>query len=204
MVYRPVREKSPEVLDRQARVLCDNTGYSEISLSSLSISDYSCLRDLTQRLLSWTEERKINLSLPSLRADSFTDELMERISSVRSSGLTFAPEAGTPRLRDAINKNITEEEILSACRTAYAAGETSVKLYFMIGLPTETYEDIDGIAELAQKAVDEYYRTPERVKGRHVNVTISVAGFVPKPFTPFQWCTGHGRNLTRKAGVSCR
>ncbi len=115
MVYRPVREKSPEVLDRQARVLCDNTGYSEISLSSLSISDYSCLRDLTQRLLSWTEERKINLSLPSLRADSFTDELMERISSVRSSGLTFAPEAGTPRLRDAINKNITEEEILSAC-----------------------------------------------------------------------------------------
>ncbi|NLY68459.1 MAG: TIGR03960 family B12-binding radical SAM protein [Clostridiales bacterium] len=188
MVYRPVREKSPEVLDRQARVLCDNTGYSEISLSSLSISDYSCLRDLTQRLLSWTEERKINLSLPSLRADSFTDELMERISSVRSSGLTFAPEAGTPRLRDAINKNITEEEILSACRTAYAAGKTSVKLYFMIGLPTETYEDIDGIAELAQKAVDEYYRTPERVKGRHVNVTISVAGFVPKPFTPFQWC----------------
>ncbi len=188
MIYRPVREKSPELLDKQARKLFENTGYNEISLSSLSISDYTCLRELTEQLLSWTEAHKINLSLPSLRADSFNDELMARISSVRSSGLTFAPEAGTPRLRDAINKNITEEEILSACRTAFAAGKNSVKLYFMIGLPTETYEDLDGIAELTQKAVDEYYRTPGRPKGRDVTVTISVASFVPKPFTPFQWC----------------
>jgi radical SAM family uncharacterized protein len=188
MIFRPVREKSPEVLNRQAQVLCDNTGYSEISLSSLSISDYSCLQELTHEMLGWTEERKINLSLPSLRADSFTDELMARISSVRSSGLTFAPEAGTQRLRDAINKNITEEEILRACHTAYAAGKTSVKLYFMMGLPNETYEDLDGIAALAQNAVEEFYRTPERPKGRQVSVTISVACFVPKPFTPFQWC----------------
>lgn len=198
MIFRPVREKSPEVLDRQARTLCENTGYNEISLSSLSISDYSCLHVLTEKLLDWTEEQKINLSLPSLRADSFTDELMARISSVRSSGLTFAPEAGTPRLRDAINKNITDEEILSACHTAYAAGKTSVKLYFMIGLPTETYEDIDGIAELAQKAVDEFYRTPERVKGRQPSVTISVAGFVPKPFTPFQWCAQNTIEVLRE------
>ena len=134
MIFRPVREKSPDVLDRQARALCDSTGYDEISLSSLSISDYSCLHELTETLLGWTEERKIGLSLPSMRADSFTDELMARVSSVRSSGLTFAPEAGTQRLRDAINKNITEEEILRACHTAYAAGKSSVKLYFMMGL----------------------------------------------------------------------
>jgi radical SAM family uncharacterized protein len=188
MIFRPVREKSPEVLDNQARILCENTGYDEISLSSLSISDYSCLRELTQTLLSWTDDKKIGLSLPSLRADSFTDELMARISSVRSSGLTFAPEAGTQRLRDAINKNVTEEEILRACHTAYAAGKTSVKLYFMMGLPTEEYSDLDGIATLAVNAVEEYYHTPERVKNRQVGVTISVACFIPKPFTPFQWC----------------
>ncbi len=188
MTFRPVREKSPEVLDRQAKTLYENTGYDEISLSSLSISDYSCLHELTETLLGWTNDKKIGLSLPSLRADSFTDELMAQISSVRSSGLTFAPEAGTQRLRDAINKNVTEEEILRACHTAYAAGKTSVKLYFMMGLPTEEYADLDGIADLAANAAEEYYRTPERKKGKPVSVTISVACFIPKPFTPFQWC----------------
>ena len=129
----------------------------------------------------------VNLSLPSMRADSFTKELMDKISSVRTSTLTFAPEAGTPRMRDVINKNITEEEILRACRVAYEAGKNQIKLYFMDGLPGETYEDIEGIAALASHVVDEYYRTPGRNKARQPQVTLSVACFIPKPHTPFQW-----------------
>ena len=186
-IYRPVREKSPDTVNRQAKSLCENTGYDEISLSSLSTSDYTALPDMLEDMLSWSEPLKINLSLPSLRIDNFSEELLKKISSVRKSGLTFAPEAGTQRLRDVINKNVTEEEILSTCRTAFKGGHTAVKLYFMMGLPTETDEDIVGIAELAQKIVDLYYDLPEKPKGKAVAVTISVANFVPKPFTPFEF-----------------
>ena len=186
MVYRPVREKSPEILNEQAKVMHKNTGYGEISMTSLSISDYSCLDTLTDEMLAWTNEKKINLSLPSLRADSFTKELMDKISTVRTSSLTFAPEAGTQRLRDAINKNLDEEDLMRAVRVAFDAGKNLVKLYFMNGLPTETYEDIAGIAELAQRVVHEFYRNG-KPKGRGVTVTVSVSCFIPKPHTPFQW-----------------
>ncbi|MCL2057261.1 MAG: TIGR03960 family B12-binding radical SAM protein [Oscillospiraceae bacterium] len=186
-LYRPYREKSPCVLERGARSLTDSSGYDEISLTSLSTSDYCGLEELLSRLTSWTQEQGIGLSLPSLRMDNFTPELSEQIAKVRKSGLTFAPEAGTQRLRDAINKNITEDDILGACRTAFLGGYTSVKLYFMLGLPTETREDIAGIAELAHKIVDLFYSMPDRPKGKSVNVSISAACFVPKPFTPFQF-----------------
>ena len=187
MVCRPVREKSPETLDCIARTMIENSGYDEISLSSLSISDYTKISELTDKLLSWTNDKMINLSLPSMRADSFTKELMDKISTVRSSTLTFAPEAGSPRLRDVINKNITEEEILRACSVSYSAGKNQIKLYFMNGLPYEEYEDIEGISTLATHVIDEYYRTPNRNKARQPQVTLSVACFIPKPHTPFQW-----------------
>lgn len=187
MIYRPVREKTPDVLNSQAKCLYESTGYEEISMTSLSISDYSKIDYLTDKLLEWTNDNMVSLSLPSLRADSFTKELMDKVASVRSSSLTFAPEAGTQRLRDVINKNVTEEEILRAVHTAFEVGKNSVKLYFMNGLPTETYSDIEGIAEIAKHVIDEFYRTENRPKGRQVGVTVSVSCFVPKPFTPFQW-----------------
>lgn len=186
-IYRPVREKSPEVINSQAKALCENTGYDELSISSLSTSDYTQLEELLNEMLEWTEEKRVSLSLPSLRIDNFSPELLEKISHLRKSGLTFAPEAGTQRLRDVINKNVTEDEILGTCRTAFAGGYTQVKLYFMLGLPTETDEDLAGIAELGQKIVNEYYNMPNRPKGKAVNVGISVSTFVPKPFTPFQF-----------------
>ena len=186
-IYRPVREKSVDTINRQAKALCENTGYDEISLASLSTSDYTNIEPLLDSMLDWTKKSGVSLSLPSLRIDNFSDELLSKITEVRKSGLTFAPEAGTQRLRDVINKNITEEEILSSCRTAFSGGYTSVKLYFMMGLPTETDEDIKGIADLAQKIVDEYYALPTKPRGKSVNVTISVANFIPKPFTPFQF-----------------
>ena len=186
MVWRPVREKSPEVLCQTAMTLADATGYDEMTLSSLSISDYSCIEKLTDELLAWTDDRKISLSLPSLRVDSFTKELMDKISTVRTGSLTFAPEAGTQRLRDVINKNVREDDLMRACRTAFEGGKSQVKLYFMQGLPTETNEDLDGIAELAEHVIEEYYHTPGRPK-KSPGVTISAACFIPKPFTPFQW-----------------
>ena len=187
MIYRPVREKTPEVLCRQAKCLYENTGYDEISLSSLSISDYTEIEKLTTKLLEWTDDKKVNLSLPSLRVDSFTKELMEKIASVRSSSLTFAPEAGTQRLRDVINKNVREEDLFRAVGVAFDAGKTTVKLYFMNGLPTETSDDLLGIPKLASDVVHQFYINPNRPKGKSPQVTISVACFVPKPFTPFQW-----------------
>ncbi len=186
-IYRPVREKNFEVNNAQAKAICDNTGYDELSLSSLSTSDYRELEPLLNDMLSWSEKDKVSLALPSLRIDNFSEDLLEKISHIRKSGLTFAPEAGTQRLRDVINKNITEEEIINTCRTAFKGGYTSVKLYFMMGLPTETDEDIKGIAELGQRIVNEYYSMPERPKGKSVSVSISVSTFVPKPFTPFQF-----------------
>lgn len=185
-IFRPVREKSPEVLCEQARKLADSTGYGELTLSSLSISDYSCISHLTDELLKWTDERKISLSLPSLRVDSFTKELMDKISTVRTGTLTFAPEAGTQRLRDVINKNVFEDDLYRACRVAFAGGKTQVKLYFMEGLPTETDDDLDGINALCEGVIDEFYHTPERMK-KPPQVTISAACFIPKPFTAFQW-----------------
>lgn len=187
MICRPVREKSPEVLEKQARCLYDSTGYEEISLMSLSISDYTQLEPLTRSLLEWTDRNMVSLSLPSLRVDSFSKELMDRIASVRTSSLTFAPEAGTQRLRDVINKNVREEDLMRAVNVAFSGGKTAVKLYFMNGLPTETAEDIEGIATLASRVVHEYYQNPDRPKGRSPQVTISVSCFIPKPFTPFQW-----------------
>ena len=187
MVYRPVREKSAEVLNQQARCLYESTGYEEISLTSLSISDYTELEPLTEKLLSWTDENMVSLSLPSLRVDSFTKELMDKVASVRSSSLTFAPEAGTQRLRDVINKNVEEEDLIRAVNVAFDAGKNQVKLYFMMGLPTEQLSDLDGIAALAKRVVDTYYQNPNRNKARSPQVTVSVSCFIPKPFTPFQW-----------------
>ncbi len=187
MVYRPIREKSPETLCKTAKCLYENTGYDEISLISLSISDYSQLRELTDGLLSWTDDAHVSLSLPSLRIDSFSEELMEKVSSVRTGGLTFAPEAGTQRLRDVINKNVTEDDLMHAVNIAFRGGKSSVKLYFMNGLPTETLEDIEGIAALAKRVIGAYFRLPKEERPRGVSVTVSVSCFVPKPFTPFQW-----------------
>ncbi len=187
MVYRPVREKSPETLCKQARCLFDNSGYDEISLISLSISDYSELPKLTDDLLSWTDEAHVSLSLPSLRIDSFSEELMQKVSSVRTGGITFAPEAGTQRLRDVINKNVNEEDLMRSVGIAFKGGKSNIKLYFMNGLPTETLDDIAGIAELATKVVGEYFKMPKPERPKGIGVTISVSCFVPKPFTPFQW-----------------
>lgn len=182
--YRPVRERTQERLKELSRTLVDATGYNEMSLTSLSSADYSCLSGLVDELLHDFHEEKVSFSLPSLRIDSFSIELAHKMQQVRKSGLTFAPEAGTQRLRDVINKGVTEENLLTAVSAAYRQGWKSVKLYFMLGLPTETDEDIIGIARLAKKVVDLY----TAIKGRRgVKVTISVACFVPKPFTPFQW-----------------
>lgn len=186
-IYRPVREKSPEVIDRQCHNLCNNTGYDEVSLSSLSSSDYSQIVPLLERLTAWSKDEKVSISLPSLRVDGFTDEIMNKIKTVRKSGLTFAPEAGSQRMRDVINKNVEESELLKTCSTAFEGGWTTVKLYFMIGLPTETYDDVADIANLGQKVVDAYYHCENRPKGKSVRVTVSASCFVPKPFTPFQW-----------------
>ncbi|MDD3832396.1 MAG: TIGR03960 family B12-binding radical SAM protein [Oscillospiraceae bacterium] len=186
-IYRPVREKSPETINSQSRALCESTGYEEFSLSSLSTGDYSQIERLLPMLLDWAEKQQTNISLPSLRIDGFSEELVEKLNVLRRSGLTFAPEAGTQRLRDAINKNISQEEILETTRKAFSSGWTGVKLYFMMGLPTETMEDVAGIAALGQKIVDCYYANPDKPKGKGVNVSLSVSCFVPKPFTPFQW-----------------
>lgn len=186
-LYRPVREKSPEVIDRQCHMLCNNTGYDEVSLSSLSSSDYTKIGELLGNLTKWSKDENVSISLPSLRVDGFSDEILSKIKTVRKSGLTFAPEAGTQRLRDVINKNVTEEELMDTCSTAFNGGWTTVKLYFMIGLPTETLDDVAGIAQLGQKVVNAYYNAENRQKGKSVKVTLSTASFVPKPFTPFQW-----------------
>ncbi len=194
-IYRPVREKSIDTIDRQCHTLCNNTGYDEVSLSSLSSSDYTDIIGLLDRLNKWSNDEKVSISLPSLRVDGFTDDILNKIKTVRKSGLTFAPEAGTQRLRDVINKNVLEDELINTCYTAFNGGWTKVKLYFMIGLPTETYEDVEGIAKLAQNVVDTYYRCENKPKGKSVTVTISTSSFVPKPFTPFQWFGQNSREI---------
>ncbi len=187
MIYRPYRAKTPDTLVKEAYSQYKTSGYEEISLTSLSISDYPCLMELVDKLKEWTDDEKIGLSLPSMRIDSFEAEIMKKIQGVRKSGLTFAPEAGTQRLRDVINKNLTEDEIMDGCRNAFKTGRTNVKLYFMLGLPTERDEDVSGIAELAGRIVDEYYKNEHRPKGRSIEATISVSCLVSKCHTPFQW-----------------
>lgn len=186
-LYRPVRVKDISVIDAQCHALTQNTGYDEISLSSLSTSDYPDINGLLDELLLWTRDEKVNISLPSQRVDSFSNELMDKLRAVRRSGLTFAPEAGTQRMRNVINKNVTHEQLMNTVSTAFAGGWTTIKLYFMIGLPTETLEDVAGIAQLGQDVVNAFYATPNRAKGKAVKVTVSASSFVPKAFTPFQW-----------------
>ena len=184
--YRPVRAKSADVLYRQAVESLENSGHNEITLSSLSTSDYRQLRELTDDMIPYCADNKINLSVPSLRADNFSRELMQKLQTLRKSGLTFAPEAGTQRLRDVINKNLTEDEILSSCAIAFSGGWNNVKLYFMLGLPTETDEDVLGIAELVFKIICTWKECASNKK-RGLRVHVATAYFVPKPHTPFQW-----------------
>lgn len=186
-IYRPFREKKTDTIAKQTKALCEQTGYEEVSLSSLSTSDHPDIERLLDKLVDYTESEKVSLSLPSLRVDNFSEEILEKINRVRKSGLTFAAEAGTQRLRNVINKNITEEEIIDTCKLAFAGGYSNVKLYFMMGHPTETDEDILGIAALAKKIADLFYEINRGVKGKYLNISISCATFVPKPFTPFEF-----------------
>lgn len=187
-IYRPFREKEVDTISRQTKYLCEQTGYEEVSLSSLSTSDYREIEMLLENLVDYTDKENISLSLPSLRIDNFSEELLEKIQRIRKSGLTFAPEAGTQRLRDVINKNVSEEEIMETCKLAFLGGYSQVKLYFMLGLPTETMEDIEGIAELGKKIIDLYYSIDKSKRnGNNIQISISTATFVPKPFTPFEF-----------------
>ena len=183
---RPVRKKSAEVLYKQAVETLSDSGHNEITLSSLSTSDYRQLKELTDQMIPYCEFNKVNLSVPSLRADNFSVELMQRLQTLRKSGLTFAPEAGTQRLRDVINKNLTEDEILTSCANAFSGGWSNVKLYFMLGLPTETDEDVLGIAELVYKIINTWKEKAINKK-RGLRIHVATAFFVPKPHTPFQW-----------------
>ncbi|MFZ5639878.1 MAG: TIGR03960 family B12-binding radical SAM protein, partial [Bacillota bacterium] len=186
MIYRPVREKRPETILQQADELVKSTGYDEISLTSLSTSDYSCVQGVLESLMDRYGGAGVGISLPSLRADSFSVELAKQVQRVRRTSLTFAPEAGTQRLRDVINKGVTEENLMGAVEGAFRAGWSAVKLYFMIGLPTETDEDLEGIAHLANRVV----RLGQEILGSRagrLKVTVSASSFVPKPHTPFQW-----------------
>ena len=187
-IYRPFREKEVDTISRQTKYLCEQTGYEEVSLSSLSTSDYREIEMLLENLVDYTDKENISLSLPSLRIDNFSEKLLEKIQRIRKSGLTFAPEAGTQRLRDVINKNVSEEEIMETCKLAFLGGYSQVKLYFMLGLPTETMEDIEGIAELGKKIIDLYYSIDKSKRnGNNIQISISTATFVPKPFTPFEF-----------------
>ncbi len=187
MLYRPVRERSLERLVELAQSLESATGYEEISLSSLSSGDYTCLAELIRELLKKLDQKHVSISLPSLRLDSVLKESLEATQKERKTSLTFAPEAGTQRLRDVINKGVTEEDLLEKVSDAFAGGWSSVKLYFMMGLPTETTEDLDGIADLARKVVSAYFAVPKGQRAKGLRVTCSASVFVPKPFTPFQW-----------------
>lgn len=202
MLYRPVRERSRELLEEQAEKLLENTGYNEISLTSLSTSDYSCVAPLVKTLLDKHGREKVGISLPSLRVDSFSLNLAQEVQRVRKSGLTFAPEAGTQRLRDTINKGVTEENLMEVAEAAFKAGWTQMKLYFMLGLPTETLEDLDGIADLAYKVLEKGIRImKEEGRPKQPGVTVSVSSFVPKAHTPFQWEAQDSMELLKEKQV---
>lgn len=187
MVYRPIREKTTDRLMELAEKLIKSTGYSEISLASLSICDYSDIQNLIHKLIEKHEKDKVGVSLPSLRIDSFFVDMINEIQKVRKTGLTFAPEAGTQRMRDVINKGVTEKNLMDSVKSAFESGWSTIKLYFMIGLPYENIEDIEGISDLSQKVVDQYFDIPKEKRKKGLRVTVSTAIFVPKPFTPFQW-----------------
>ncbi|NLK94406.1 MAG: TIGR03960 family B12-binding radical SAM protein [Clostridiales bacterium] len=187
MIYRPVREKTKETLIKQAKALVKSTGYQEISLSSLSTCDYSDIQGLIHDLMEEFSEDKVAIALPSIRVDAFSVDLIKEIQKVKKTGLTFAPEAGSQRMRDIINKGLTEERILEAARSAFEAGWTGIKLYFIIGLPYEEIEDCTAIGELAQKIADEYFGVPKGIRNKGLRITVSTSILVPKPFTPFQW-----------------
>ena len=187
MLYRPVRERSLESLVELAQSLENATGYEEISLSSLSSGDYTCLAELIRELMRRLNEKRVSISLPSLRLDSVLKESLEATQKEKKSSLTFAPEAGTQRLRDVINKGVTEADLMEKVTDAFQGGWSTVKLYFMMGLPTETYEDLDGIADLARKVTGAYFAMPKGQRAKGLRVTCSASVFVPKPFTPFQW-----------------
>ena len=187
MIYRPLREKNVERLKRQAAIMLKNTGHEEISLSSLSTSDYRELEELIEYLIEEFGSKGVNISLPSLRIDAFSLDVMGKVQDIRKSSLTFAPEAGSQRLRDVINKGLTEENILHGSGLAFEGGWQKVKLYFMLGLPTETEEDMRAIAELANKVAVRYYEIPKDQRNGKCQITVSTSFFVPKPFTPFQW-----------------
>lgn len=189
MIYRPVRERDVNYLKDMAVKMIKNTGHEEISLSSLSSSDYSRLKELLEFLIENLKEKGINISLPSLRVDAFSLDVMSKVQDIKKSSLTFAPEAGSQRLRNVINKGLTEEQILNGCALAFKGGWNKVKLYFMLGLPTETISDIQGIAELSEKVAEEYYKIPKSERIGKVSVTASSSFFIPKPFTPFQWAS---------------
>ncbi|MBQ1375441.1 MAG: TIGR03960 family B12-binding radical SAM protein [Clostridia bacterium] len=200
MIYRPVREKSVGTLMGLAHDLIAQSGYEEISLASLSTSDYSHIDELLDRMLEWSKENKINFAIPSQRADQFTKEFLDKTTAVRTSGITFAPEAGSQRLRDVINKNISEEQIINACEIALTGSNTTIKLYFMSGLPTETMEDIDGIGKLAFAVLSLGARKGDKPK-KSIMINVSVSAFVPKPFTPFQWMAQDTRETMREKHV---
>lgn len=185
-IYRPFREKSKDTILSQTKALCENTGYDEVSLSSLSTGDYSDIEGLLSELTDYTNAEGINLSLPSLRVDRFSDEMLKKISGVRRSGLTFAPEAGSQRLRDVINKNVTEQNVMDSVKIAFEGGYSAIKLYFMLGLPTETEKDVEGIFDLAKAVIEQFYATPNRAKGKP-SVSVSLSTFIPKPFTAFEF-----------------
>lgn len=186
-IYRPFREKSKETILDQTKCLCENTGYDEVSLSSLSTSDFKDIEGLLSTLTDYTSREGINLSLPSLRVDRFSEDVFKKINDVRKSGLTFAPEAGSQRLRDVINKNVTEADVLNSVRIAFEGGYSSIKLYFMMGLPTETERDIEGIFDLSKAVIEQFYANPDRKKGKSPSVSVSLSTFIPKPFTPFEF-----------------
>lgn len=189
MIYRPTRERDVETLKASAREMLKNTGHEEISLSSLSSSDYSQLKELVEFLIDEFQDKAVNISLPSLRIDAFALDVMSKVQDIKKSSLTFAPEAGSQRLRDVINKGLTEEVILQGAKEAFQGGWNRVKLYFMLGLPTETEEDMKGIAHLAEKIAEEYYEIPKDQRNGKVQIVVSTSFFVPKPFTPFQWAS---------------
>lgn len=204
MIYRPVREKKTEKLLELADKLVKSTGYDEISLTSLSICDYSDIQNLINKLVEKYREKNIGIALPSLRIDSFSVDLIKEIQKVRKTGLTFAPEAGTQRMRDVINKGVTEENLMDSVTSAFKSGWSTIKLYFMIGLPYETIEDVCGIADLAQKVADAYYRIPKEERKKGLKITVSTSILIPKPFTPFQWVPMENIEAVREKIVALR
>jgi radical SAM family uncharacterized protein len=198
MIYRPVREKNTSTLIEQVDELIKKTGYEEVSLTSLSICDYSDIENLIHSLVVKHKDKNVGVSLPSLRIDSFSVDLIKEIQKVRKTGLTFAPEAGSQRMRDVINKGVTEEDLINSVKSAFESGWSTIKLYFMIGLPYETIEDIEGIGHLAEKVVNEYYNVPKNVRNKGLKVTVSTSIFVPKPFTPFQWAPMDNRENVKE------